>query len=48
MKLKKIIEGNWYAPLKYLQNLKKVVDADLYEMTSSAGDWSGYFVEIKK
>ena len=48
MKLKKIIEGNWYAPLRYLQNLKKVVDADLHKMTSSAGDWSGYFVVKNK
>jgi hypothetical protein len=48
MKLKKIINGNWYAPLKYLQNLKKVVDADLYEMANSAGNWSGYFVVKNK
>lgn len=44
MKLKKTISGNCYSPLKYLQNLKKVAEADLLDTMSSSGDWSGYFI----
>lgn len=40
----KNIRGNWYAPLAFLKGLKRTVDAELWEMSSSAGDWSGWFV----
>lgn len=39
------IDGNWYAPLHYIKELKGVVKAELLDTTSSAGDWSGYFVK---
>jgi len=39
------INGNWYAPEKYLKNFKSVVKADLTNTCSSAGDWDGYFIQ---
>jgi hypothetical protein len=45
MKYKSIIEGNWYEPLHYIRNKKNVVEADLINTTSSAGDWDGYLIE---
>lgn len=38
------IEDNWYAPVKHLKELDGVVVAELWDTTSSAGDWSGYFI----
>lgn len=40
------IEGTWYAPVRYLRdNFKSVVKAELYNTTSSCGDWDGWFVQ---
>jgi len=36
---------NWYTPGKYFRSFKSVVKADYWDMTSSAGDWSGWFVQ---
>jgi hypothetical protein len=44
MKLKKTISGNCYSTLKYLQNLKKVVAADLLDTMNTSGNWGGYFI----
>jgi len=38
------IQGNWYAPARYLRELKNVVQADYIEQCSSAGDWTGFFI----
>lgn len=36
----------WYSPLEYLKDrYPSVVDADFYETTSSAGNWSGYLIQ---
>lgn len=39
------VNGTWYAPQKKLEEMKSVVEAELTDTTSSAGDWSGYFVQ---
>ena len=39
------IDGGWYAPLKKLKEYKSVVWADYIETCSSAGDWSGLFIQ---
>ena len=39
------IDGNWYAPQKYLESKNSIVDTYLYDRTSSAGDWTGYLVQ---
>lgn len=39
------IEGNWYEPVHYLRNKASVIKAELIDTTSSAGDWSGYFIQ---
>lgn len=39
------VEGNWYAPLEKLQSYSSVVWAELLDTCSSAGDWSGAFVQ---
>lgn len=44
MKIKTIIEGNWYAPQEYLNSLPSVVYVELMDTMSSAGDWSGMLV----
>lgn len=41
----KDVEGTWYAPEKHLQQQRDVVRVELWNTTSSAGDWSGYFVQ---
>ena len=33
----------WYSPREYLRRLEGVVRADYIEMSSSAGDWSGWY-----
>jgi hypothetical protein len=43
--LELIIDGNWYAPLHYLQEKENVVKAELIDTTSSAGDWQGYIIQ---
>ena len=35
------VNGNWYAPRDYILSLPGCVWCDLYDMTSSAGAWSG-------
>lgn len=45
---KNIIDGNWYAPLHYLQDRARVVEAEHMQTSSSAGDWDGYFIERYK
>jgi hypothetical protein len=44
MKIKTIIEGDWYDPKRYLESLPSVIVAELMDTTSSAGDWSGMLV----
>lgn len=39
------VEGNWYAPRNKLKDYSSVVKVELYDTTSSAGDWSGFFVQ---
>lgn len=40
------IAGNWYEPRNFLkENFKSVVSAGYFDTTSSAGDWTGYFVQ---
>jgi hypothetical protein len=39
------VSGNWYAPRDYLQSFKSVEKVELYDTTSSAGDWWGYFIQ---
>jgi hypothetical protein len=43
----KNINGNWYEPLNFLKNLKNTIKAELTDTMSSAGDWSGYFIQKK-
>lgn len=46
MKIKnKTIEGNWYSPVQYLKNFKSVVYTTHLETSSSAGNWSGIFIQ---
>lgn len=42
------VEGTWYAPEKWLEEQRDVKRAELWETSSSAGDWSGYFVQKYK
>ena len=39
------VEGTWYAPLNHFQKMNSVVRCNHYEITSSAGDWSGYVLQ---
>lgn len=40
------VEGTWYAPEQFLRwEAPGVVRAELWNTTSSAGDWDGYFVQ---
>lgn len=40
------VKGTWYATQKYLQeNYPSVKKVEFTDTTSSAGDWSGYFVQ---
>lgn len=40
------VKGTWYATQKYLQeNYTSVKKVEFTNTTSSAGDWSGYFVQ---
>ena len=40
------VEGTWYAPQRFLtEKYSTVVRAELWNTTSSAGDWDGYFVQ---
>lgn len=36
---------NWYSSEEKLQSFQSVVLTDLWDTSSSAGDWSGYFVQ---
>ena len=36
---------SWYTPREILQSFKSVKDVVLYDTCSSAGDWSGFFVQ---
>ena len=42
------VQGTWYAPMEWLGEQRDVVRAELWNMTSSAGDWDGYFVQKYK
>lgn len=35
------VEGNWNAPKAYLLEFKSVIDVELTQTSSSAGDWEG-------
>ena len=38
--------NNWFAPTKELkEKYKSVIDTELMDMTSSAGDWSGFILQ---
>lgn len=39
------IDGRWYEPQEFLQKFKSVVRAEYLDMSSSAGDWYGYFLQ---
>lgn len=39
------VSGSWYSPTKKLMEMDGVIDAEHLDTTSSAGDWSGYFVQ---
>jgi len=40
------VPGNWYAPKEFLNNkFKSVVKSNLYDTSSSAGDWGGWFIQ---
>lgn len=39
------VEGTWYAPQEFLQSFKSVARVEYTEQTSSAGDWTGYFLQ---
>ena len=40
------VEGNWYEPAKVLvREYKSIVNAWYYDMTNSAGNWSGWFIQ---
>jgi hypothetical protein len=39
------IGGNHGAPSKKLKDFPSVVDVELWDTTSSGGDWSGFFVQ---
>ncbi len=43
--IEKLVIGNWYEPVKVLSNYKSVVKVEYLESSSSAGDWSGYFIQ---
>lgn len=35
------VGGNWYAPKEYLLGFPSVIDVELINTSSSAGDWDG-------
>jgi len=39
------VKGSWYEPIKKLESYSSVGMAEHIEQSSSAGDWSGYFVQ---
>ena len=39
------IFGNWYAPKEWIKEHKSIVVCGLWNTTSSAGDWDGYFIQ---
>jgi hypothetical protein len=39
------INGNCSEPVKFLKSLPGVINAELLDQMSSAGDWSGYAVQ---
>lgn len=39
------VSGNWYTPLHILKDFRSVIKAKLWDTTSSAGDWNGYFIQ---
>ena len=39
------VNGSWYAPERFLQGFSSVVKTELFNTTSSAGDWDGYFIQ---
>lgn len=36
---------SWYAPSEYLRGFKSVLKVELWDTSSSGGDWSGYFIQ---
>lgn len=42
-----VVPGNWYAPEKYLNGKKSVCYTELIDITSLAGDWSGFCVQLQ-
>jgi hypothetical protein len=36
---------SWYAPREYFQRFASVKDVEIFNTTSSAGDWEGYIVQ---
>ena len=39
------VEGAWYAPEEWLAEQRDIKRVELWDTTSSAGDWDGYFVQ---
>jgi len=42
------VKGSWYAPERYLREQRDVMRVELWNTTSSAGDWDGFFVQKYK
>ena len=36
---------NWYSPSEFIRDFQSVVKVELFDTMSSAGDWSGYFIQ---
>jgi len=42
---KYFVKGSWYEPIHKIKSFDSVEHALLWDTTSSAGDWYGYFVQ---
>lgn len=42
------VEGSWYSPKHYLREQRDVECVELWNTTSSSGDWTGFFVQKYK
>lgn len=41
------VSGNWNAPTRFLKTLPEVVDVEIINNSSSAGDWDGMLFQEK-
>jgi len=42
------VEGCWHAPVSVLRGHKSIVMAELFNTSSSSGDWDGMFIQVVK